>query len=868
MTRVSAKLGAVLAPDANLTVITSGNRLARACREAVADIAMQQGLRAWPEPTILPWESWLRAAHAQWPLNQPDAPPMVLSATQAQSVWTDACQLEIKRRGIAFQGVTMLAQQCQRAHGLLQEWQLPDDAIDQYPGNEDTAFFREVLQRYRRRQAQEGWISASELGAWWLQTQAQRASNGRTVFAGFLRLTPVQTQIAQHVSAQVIDAAATAPESIQRRRYPGPDDELIAAGAWARDQLIVAPNKKLAIIVPDLSSRRAICLRRISEGLQPNTGGDAQRTQIDVTVAPSLHDYPGVSAMLAWAFFAIEEATFVTLSRLLRSPVLNTNERVRERALRAEVALRDIPEQRWHCERLSAWLEAKSLSVEWIAPLLKLAAARTQHNTPSVWAQHLGDALEAIGVLRAFQDTSIGFQLANAVRQTLNQLSALNAVTGPMPLCDALRHWRRIILATTHQAESRHTNVLLAGPLELPGMRFDAVWLANADAGRWPPPGAANAMLPFALQRTYQMPDADVTQTRDFWQSAQSALFASASQIIVSDSLRDGDIDLLPSSLTPDVALLTGEAQRRGHSGLIGTAQLRDEVDAIGAFCASRRARGGWRTLHRQMTLPFAAMVHGRWAPRELRVPEVGLNALERGNLLHEAMHKLYAPLLNQPMGKAGVAPETDAIRTAVADAMRRLFVNADASTQSLLRLEEHRAVRAISRFVSEEANRPAFCVEALEYEERGHFGGLTLSLRIDRRDSIAGIDVIIDYKTGAPKPVAKLNTSHLRGDAMQLGCYLVSATASIGAVALGYVTTKVNATNALHSDAIAPISPYGTCLSQDAMRQEQQALAALFTQLGEAFVAGDCRINLDAKIRQDDWRPTALISRYVEYRG
>ena len=78
-----AEIGASL--GAGTVVVASSERAARALTAAYHRARRAEGLSAWPAPSILDWESFIRAA---WLERTPD-PRMILNPQQEQSLWAE-----------------------------------------------------------------------------------------------------------------------------------------------------------------------------------------------------------------------------------------------------------------------------------------------------------------------------------------------------------------------------------------------------------------------------------------------------------------------------------------------------------------------------------------------------------------------------------------------------------------------------------------------------------------------------------------------------------------------------------------------------------------------------------------------------------
>ncbi|MEM8546997.1 MAG: PD-(D/E)XK nuclease family protein [Pseudomonadota bacterium] len=861
---IHAAIAARLVSAGDALVITSGQRLARACQQKLAEEATAAGISAWREPQIQTLEQWLTSVHQHWPLTAGDAPARALSRVQCAAVWAEICRQLLHDRQADFSGLNGLARQCAQAHELLVQWQLPETAIDNVPGNEDTAFFRMALTRFRQWQQREQWLAPYELGAWWLELDDARPNGPEhTFWVGFHRLTPLEQSIMEAQGAERV-AEPSATVAGQRHRYATLDEELMAAGAWARQQLGTDCKRRVVIVVPDLSQRAELVQDRIAEGFDPTGAGLGASRRLQATFAPPLSDYPAVQQALQLFEFASNGLYFAGLSALLRSATLNrTNPAA---ALAAEHSLRAHSDQCWSADALQGWAEDFGHAIQWLPAIVELRANATDRHPISHWAGRFATFLVASGWHDAMQSASITFQMRAALLQTLNRMATLDSLLPPITLASAVAQLNSMAQEQAWQPEGGFASLLVAGPLELAGLEFDALWLANTDAARWPPSGEANPMLPYALQRASAMPDASAGQALFFWRSVHEQLLASADEVVVSDAEREGDSELLPSPLNLAPVVSASTPPQRGLTPLRGLVSCHAEVDTLRPFDPDRTARGGWRVLALQGTDPFGAMVYGRWAPATLEAPTLGVDARQRGILIHRALQYLFD---EQPQdtvyGESGARLPRSALEAAVTRAFAREYVHADRLNRLLLRREEQRALEVIALCVAADEARPAFRILAHEQSRVGFYGGLPLSLRIDRIDQIGDELLVIDYKTGSMKERLRADPEKLLDSQVQLACYLAGPPPAFDGVALLPINPSSAQLQALISERVDLPWADETVSTEDFSALRQSLRKALAIR-GQSFLQGDCQLNLVLKNNRDLWLPIAPISRLAEY--
>jgi hypothetical protein len=162
---------------------------------------------------------------------------------------------------------------------------------------------------------------------------------------------------------------------------------------------------------------------------------------------------------------------------------------------------------------------------------------------------------------------------------------------------------------------------------------------------------------------------------------------------------------------------------------------------------------GGAEILRRQAACPFQSFATRRLDARPMDATDWGLEARERGSVVHKILEDLWAELKTR-----------DALLQARAEARLHALVEQHVAatlqryrgralkhswTQAYLDAEQKRIVSLIEEWLGYEAKRADFTVEAGEEKLAATVGDLKLQVRVDRIDAVAGGRVIIDYKTG-----------------------------------------------------------------------------------------------------------------------
>jgi hypothetical protein len=164
-----------------------------------------------------------------------------------------------------------------------------------------------------------------------------------------------------------------------------------------------------------------------------------------------------------------------------------------------------------------------------------------------------------------------------------------------------------------------------------------------------------------------------------------------------------------------------------------------------------------------------------RLKAEELETPAPGVDARERGMLLHKALELVWLKLGGH---FTLTATETPILRPTIADSVAAAVVyvfrgHVPADLQLAVERETHRLEILIERLLDVERARAPFTIEKLEARREVDIGGGRFELRIDRIDSIEGGGfAILDYKSGEPRPL-RWNGEEVRDP--QLLAYLMA---------------------------------------------------------------------------------------------
>lgn len=757
------------APNANTTLVTANQRLAEYLQRRHMRLRQEAGARAWQTPNILAFHAWLRQCwlalrDRQWI----PASMVLLNATQEGLLWRELFHPAVGELSLLDDAGA--AEQARATWQLICDWRIsPRQLLEQTSqANEDVTTFLRWLTLYRQRLREQSWQDQPAL----VGVIADHPQLGllyrdqELVFRGFDQLTPAQELLFEALRKAGNRVTVEAPErpSAARVRQLGVThgwDEEVGAATWARELLERDPALEIGVVAIDLAGRRDSLLRAFHEVFYPGKDryGDDSGLAYNISLGQPLRDFPLIADALAILQLAAStpqgagEIDLEQLCRVIRSPYLGAE--LESAAQRAG---------------LEPWLRktgpAQASLREYLRPLRDEGCARflaaltrirdyplPRQAHPAVWGEHFSGVMERLGWPGSSATSGGGLNSAEyqqwmAWQELLAEFAGAGLVRPTMGLRDALGALQQLAGNTLFQPRSEAKPVQISGVLEATGQRFDALWVMGAQDDVWPAVPRPSPFLPHGLQKRLHMPHATPERQMEYAQAVTRRLIGSAAQVVFSHARREGDLDLLPSPLLREFPLLeTPIGAREDFAQLLFRAAASEELaDGIGL---PRRVdtpmRGGTGLFRHQSECPFRAYAISRLQALAMEERQPGVDARERGELLHRALQVIWTELRDSRALRS--LPDTE-LESFVDGVLGKLFgASGDALFQSI---EKQRCHDLLLDWLRGERQRGDFTVEATELSLEVQIGELRISCRADRIDRLAGgAELIIDYKSG-----------------------------------------------------------------------------------------------------------------------
>ena len=867
--------------NAGTTVVTPNRRLALALKEKFDQDQVNRRQTAWYSADILPITALIERIYSDALYTaQSFTLPLLLSIPQEQVLWESI--IRSSTAGKTLLRIAQTAQLAREAWQLAHAWQLTAHLGDGYP-NEDCREFLDWAAAYQeitKRNRQTDHARITDLITEHYQTCDTKKLPSLICY-GFDIFTPQQNAFLKKLTAtgcvvSIVDLSlhsSVSPDAVYRTAYSSSRDEIHQAALWARSKLAEGNDAvRIGIVVPALSGYRSALLRIFAEVMQPDVrfalpGANRPAAPFNVSLGLALTSYPLIDAALTSLALLDQSLAFERVSHWLRSPFLAGGETEMQQRALLDARIRHYAEPAITLERLFALITQAEgqascpVLFQRLSELLQfLRTKMPKTESHYAYASIVMQILEITGFPGERSLDSAEYQVFEKWHALVVDFAALDHVVARTNYTEAISRLRRIAGDTLFQPESPDAPIHILGVLEAAGMEFDHLWVMGLSDEQWPLRSRPNPFLPLELQRSAKLPQGSVQESLAYCRLLTQGWFSAAREVILSHPKFSDDRDgheLKPSPLIQSIeerapVFLTLE-QHRDRIMRSCELELIEDGQALPLDKAVARQgiKGGTAVLKDYAACPFRAWAKHRLRVASLQVPHTGLNAMERGVLVHQVLAQIWRQLKTKEALQAIADDDLDSLLIRIAEealaGMRK--TRSMTLSERFARIEQRRLVCLVREWLNEEKKRDHFAVSAVEEEHAIHIGELVLSARMDRVDELAnGQRLIIDYKTR--KQSAQSMTGE-RPDEPQLPLYLVMTDVRQQAAGVAFAAVKRDemgfAGIVRDADLLSGVKAFSQvngCKQFAAWEDLVAAWQQHLTSLAEGFCSGDARVD------------------------
>lgn len=783
-------------------LLTSNQRLASRIRNACTIACQQRGNAVIQTPRVYALKSWidrqwqnLLAAGFPAALQQ-----RVMEPHQELYLWEQIVTRSEVGQGLLRPAAT--ARQAMSASRLLAEWQLTagdQRLLSHLASDEDAQLWQQWALQFERHCSEQQLMSTHRIPD--VLAAAYRegflAPEERITLVGFIDIAPSHRALLDAAGpVRALDAARPAG-SVECVQCDSPQQEIEAAAVWAKQVLKNNPQARVAIVVPQLSQRRAGIERGVLQVFEPGynltavevtepgdtpaaRGPERRALPFNVSAGYPLSDAPLVRTALDVLALGGAELQLDSLEGLLHSPFVAIASAETDLVAQLLTRCRNARSDPLNSARVRQWAaaiaEAETVGDWRFARALQESAAllrRLQLGSSKPceeWRALFEQQLALFGWPGDRSLDSIEYQQHAQWQQVLEQFSNLQVADAGVRLSfgEALSQLSGLLANHIFQPQTTDSSLQVLGTLEAAGLQFSHLWLTSMSAGDWPPAPTPNPLLPLGLQKSLAMPHCDASREHAYAQQLSELFVRSADTVVVSAPAVIDDNPTPLSRLFASYPLVPlRQVLGRELAGLVPMLEVRRrhfesqrlqafEPGTAPALAEQGTVRGGVAIFTDQSACPFRAFAKHRLATDGLQQPELGLSAADRGNILHRALELFWNSLGSQQALLS--LPEQELAERCHQSSQYAVSQHCARAGKTLgerfQALEVARLSALLSAWVAKEAARSPFSVQETEQRWPFTFGGLACETRIDRVDRLADDSLlIIDYKSGSATP-------------------------------------------------------------------------------------------------------------------
>ncbi len=780
------------------TVITPTQRLSRHLRYQFATDQIKQGNQAWQTPDCLPWTAWCKRCFESLSFRTEDN-RLLLNNLQQQWLWQEIISHSKYKNQLLQMSAT--AKQAAQAYQLAKEWAVPIFPKEVYLP-EDAFAFKSWADSYEQQKQENHWLDDASLPDYIVShIDKLKPSLNKIIFYDFDQLTTQQLKLKQ----ALIDTGVQVEElnvedrnqSVSVSEQADKQSEIFSAACWAKQHLEKNTNATIGIVTANLSAIRDEVEYGFASVLTPQKWlepSESIQKPYSISLGKPLSTYPLTHTAINLLSLGKRKVSINTLSSLLHSPfITGATEEAAARA-KFDAALRRIGEQQLGFKTLYWIADVRCKEYEQCEEFIQLVKtfeisflSHAKKQSLRLWAITFSEWLSGFGWPGERNLNSNEHQILTAWQSALTQLGSLDGLSKPVSFNTALFQLNRLLTDTHFQPETSETPIQILGMTGIAGMQFDFLWVMGMQDDCWPALMPANAFIPIACQREFNIPTANADTQLGLAKHITEKLLVSAKEVVFSYANQEGERLCRPSPLIKiaDVRANENKEYDDYKNIILASSKIETFVDINAPeIPVGETANGGSSLFKDQSSCPFKAFARHRLHAESLQETDIGLSAAERGNLVHRALQYLWQRLKNLENLKYKTELELEKlIHSVVLEAIKlQVSQQPETFTDRFTELEQQRLEQLLKQWLLIEHDRSDFQVISTEEWKTIIFEDIELHLRVDRVDELAdGRCVILDYKTGM---VTKNDWESENPDDPQLPLYAVTNGQQVAAIA------------------------------------------------------------------------------------
>ena len=622
--------------------------------------------------------------------------------------------------------------------------------VDAYPKLSDVQY-NKTYEQFRRlyTQMNDVLVEMEAISSYHLASHLKNRNYPRhspqILWACFDYFHPAQQKLQEHLNELAIEQiyfdirSNPAPKNHAIYTAKDAETEEHSLISWLKQQLD-AGKKRIGLVLPDLSQYR--------DNLYPLLKQHFNENILHFSLGRAIHYYPIIKHALGFLKLDIQALLSKEDCRLLLlSPFIHIDEASKKIA---QALLLKHPLFQEPFIPFQAFLDLCQKKIPALYARLSQLENYPVEAPPSKTLSILSLRLQQLGFPGNQFLTDENHQVLIKFYQLLEKLAQANEWISTWSLAQALSELEQACAEEIYQPPQNHDGIHIMGWLESSGFCGDALWIGHLQSHLIPQNIQFSNLLPIAWQKTHQLPRTNQSLEFKLAQQMLERLQQANPQVVLSNALEHKDEPMWPSPICPKLKIFEPLLEEQQ----VFAAEIIDN-DYHYPLEKTEILRGGSQLLATHATCPFQAFAKYRLHSPSSVEENTGLNPLERGQLMHQIMHNIWANIKDQNHLKKMSAEELeklikDNIKAALSKVQRPY------SMQNILEeLEELKLYSQISNALEYDKTRPHFSIHGLEQSIKLEIDDFKFELRYDRIDRLEnGKKCVIDYKSHIPSPL------------------------------------------------------------------------------------------------------------------
>ncbi|BBB23386.1 conserved hypothetical protein [Isorropodon fossajaponicum endosymbiont JTNG4] len=554
---------------------------------------------------------------------------------------------------------------------------------------------------------------------------------------GFKTLTPQQQLLFDTIGYQQINANNT--HHISALTFDTTTSEILKAAKWAKAHFDTNPDKSVVIVSPQLNDIQHQ-LSSIFDQVFDNLLTEIGQKSYNISLGLRLNQYPLIQDLLSiltlstqLQYNKIQSALFNQIATCVYVSGYQQERSARSLLMNQVLSL--------SVDEFSLDKIDKALSK---CPILEAIINNIKRKKPSnnTLESHLlsfNSTLETWGFATDRNLSSTEYQLFKKYLKTSLGLNRLSLYHAKVSTQSAIAQLNNLTTQVIFQAQASKTNIQILGALEAQGLYFYEAWVLGMTNQFLPARLNSTRFIAHDISVTHQIPHTDYELIATDAKNTLKSLSSLADKVVFSYALTHLENEQLPSPL-----IEFNPAINTSHIQKISPIALESIIDTRTTHLEKPQIKSGVRILKDQMACAFKGFAHRLNTP-SFDAPHIGINRLEQGSIIHNALQYIYQEITSKEQLLALSTKELDSLILNKINVALKRHPNS-----GFKKIEKLRLSRLIHTFIETDKQREDFCILATEQNITANIANLEFETRLDRLDQMNNGDkIIFDYKTG-----------------------------------------------------------------------------------------------------------------------